>query len=161
MKNKAVFLDRDGVVNEERGEYTFRIEDFRFTCGIFDFMKAARDKGYMLILISNQGGVAKGLYTREDVNRLHLWMQSVLEEKGVMLDDIYYCPHYSGIEPCACRKPSPLMILQAIKKYDIDPSLSIMVGDSERDAEAARGAGVKPLKIKSNEDLRPYISILA
>ena len=161
MKNKAVFLDRDGVINEERGEYTFRIEDFRFTCGIFDFMKAAREKGYLLILISNQGGVAKGLYSCEDVSRLHSWMQAVLEENGIMLDDMYYCPHYPDVEPCSCRKPSPLMILQAIEKYDIDPSLSVMVGDSERDAEAARRAGVKSLKIKPNEDLRPYISILA
>lgn len=159
-RRKALFLDRDGVINVERGEYTFRKEDFLFTPGLIPFLTVARSKGYLLIMISNQGGISRGIYTFRDVETLHSWMQRELEKEGVALDDIYYCPHHDAVEQCLCRKPQPLMLLKAMARHDIDPAQSLFVGDSARDAEAGRRAGVRVLKIVPNEDLSQYLSLL-
>lgn len=157
---KALFLDRDGVINVERGEYTYRKEDFLFTVGLIPFLKAARSRGYLLIMISNQGGISRGIYRFEELEALHDWMQRELGKEGVALDDIYYCPHHDAVEQCLCRKPQPLMLLKAMAFHDVNPALSLFVGDSARDAEAGRRAGVRVLKIGPNEDLTKYLSLL-
>ena len=154
---KAIFLDRDGVINSDVGHYyIYRVEDFVINKGIINSLKRFQDAGYILIVITNQGGVAKGIYSCEDVNKVHHYLETILKENGILLQENYYCPHHETVASCKCRKPSPYMINQAIKKYNIDISMSYLIGDSKRDIEAAEAAGVKGIKIEANEDISSY-----
>jgi len=154
---KAIFLDRDGVINSDVGHYyIYRVEDFVINKGIINSLKRFQDAGYILIVITNQGGVAKGIYSCEDVNKVHHYLETILKENGILLQEIYYCPHHESVASCKCRKPSPYMINQAIQKYNIDISMSYLIGDSKRDIEAAEAAGVKGIKIEANEDISSY-----
>lgn len=157
--NKAIILDRDGVINRERG-YTWRIEDFELTEGVIPFLQAARDKGYIFVVVTNQGGIAKGEYSREDVERVHEYMRELLRSGGIELAEIYYCPHYYKLERCLCRKPGTLMIEKAIARFRIDVAHSFFIGDHERDQEAGNAAGIPFIKIEPNEDLMHYVEIL-
>ena len=158
---KALFLDRDGVINRERGQYTWRKEDFTLTPGIVPFLQAAQAKGYLLIVITNQGGIAKHAYTHEDLQVVHDYMRTLLAQEGIRLTDIYYCPHHDSVSKCLCRKPEPLLFEKAVAQYGIDREASLYVGDYDRDTEAGRRAGIPTLRIASNEDLTPYISMLS
>ncbi|MDE5420628.1 HAD family hydrolase [Ancylomarina sp. DW003] len=154
---KAIFLDRDGVINSDVGHYyIYKVEDFIINKGIVNSLKRFQESGYILFVISNQGGVAKGIYSCEDVDKIHAYLESELKESKVFLQEIYYCPHHDSVASCECRKPSPYMINQAIDKYDIDINRSYMIGDSKRDIEAAEAAGVKGIKIEANEDISIY-----
>jgi len=137
---KAIFLDRDGVINEDFG-YVHRVEDFRFLPGVFEALRHFKALGYKLILITNQSGIGRGYYSEEDFHKLTKWMQEGLEKEGVRLDAIYYCPHHPR-QGCECRKPQPGMLLQAIKEQDIDAKSSWMIGDKPSDIEAAKRAGI-------------------
>jgi D-glycero-D-manno-heptose 1,7-bisphosphate phosphatase len=158
--NKAIFLDRDGVVNIERGEYTWRIEDFSITIGLIDLLKWGKDRGYLLIIISNQGGIGKGVYTIADVEKAHSYLKSILAAHNIQLTDIYYCPHHPNTGKCFCRKPEPVMLEKAIARYNIDISKSVFIGDGERDIEAGKRAGLNTLLIKPNDDLNNYLGVL-
>lgn len=154
---KAIFLDRDGVINSDVGHYyIYKIEDFIINTGIVEALKRFQESGYKLFIISNQGGVAKGIYTCEDVDKVHSHLEARLKEHQIILQEIYYCPHHNSIASCECRKPSPYMINQAVEKYDVDIHNSYMIGDSKRDIEAAQAAGVKGIKIEANEDISIY-----
>jgi D-glycero-D-manno-heptose 1,7-bisphosphate phosphatase len=153
LLNKAIFLDRDGVINRERGDYTFRIEDFQINEGVFECLAAFQKKGYLLILITNQGGISRGIYTTNEFESLSKFMLEQFENEGIRFTEIYYCPHYSGIGKCLCRKPGSLLLEKALARFQIDPQNSFMIGDSERDMDAARAAGVKGLKVKPNENI--------
>ena len=154
---KAIFLDRDGVINSDVGHYyIFRVEDFLINKGIIKSLKRFQKAGYLLFIVSNQGGVAKGIYSCEDVDKVHDYLKSQLKENGIHLQEIYYCPHHESVARCECRKPSPYMINQAIEKYNIDMNTSFLIGDSKRDIEAAEAAGVKGIKIDANEDISIY-----
>ncbi len=119
--NKAIFLDRDGTINSDEGHYyIYKVEDFVFNPGVIDGIRRLNEAGYLIIVVTNQGGVAKGEYTIEDVENLHVYMCKELEKHGAHVDKIYYCPHHSSIDPCKCRKPSPYMIEQAIREFNID-----------------------------------------
>lgn len=150
---KALFLDRDGVLNRERGDYTYTLEDFEVLSEVPAALKVAADKGYLLIVISNQGGIAKGIFTQQRVEELHSKLFSVLNEEGVTLDEIYYCPHHDQVGKCLCRKPEPLMLQKAIARFGIDPSASVMIGDSLRDVQAAEAAGVRGIQIEPNSGI--------
>lgn len=150
---KALFLDRDGVLNRERGEYTYSVQDFEVLPDVVEALKLARHKGYLLIVISNQGGVAKGIYTSERVDELHQKLADQLNESGLKLDEIYYCKHHSAVGKCICRKPNSLMLEKAIARFQIDPRLSILIGDSERDVIAAEKVGVRGILIPSNTSI--------
>ncbi len=142
--NKAFFIDRDGVINSDEGHYyIYKIEDFKFNEEIAEVLSFIRLKGYKLVLITNQGGVAKGQYTVNDIEVLHKYMQEKLAVKDAEFDAIYYCPHHNDISDCDCRKPKPGMILQACKDLNIDPSVSFLIGDSKRDVQAGEAAGLK------------------
>lgn len=155
---KAIFLDRDGTLNNNKDHYyIWRIEDFQLNPGVRETLSELKKRGYLLIVITNQGGVSKGEYSLEDVEDVHTYMRSVLEESGVVLDEVLYCPHHSDQEACLCRKPMPLMIQKALARFDIDPAQSWMVGDSERDVEAGKAAGVRALLVESNGDLRKVL----
>jgi D-glycero-D-manno-heptose 1,7-bisphosphate phosphatase len=140
--NKALFIDRDGVINVDKG-HVYRVDDFKFTDGIFDFCRKYSCAGYLIIVITNQAGIAKGIYTEADFEHLTDWMISRFNENGVTISKVLHCPHhpdYSG--KCECRKPAPGMILQAVKEFDLDISQCILAGDKETDLEAGRRAGI-------------------
>jgi len=159
--NKAVFLDRDGVINDGTQYYTFRPQDFKLNPGVANGLKMLQKAGFLLIVVTNQGGVAKGIYTEKDVEDTHAYMQSLLSNAGISIDAIFYCPHHSDITECNCRKPKPGMILEAIKQFCISPKLSFLIGDSNRDIEAAKAAGVAGIKIEKNENIVPYCQKIA
>lgn len=144
---KAVFLDRDGVINEDTG-YVWRPSDIRFLEGIFSFCRAAKEKGYLLLVVTNQSGIARGLYTEEDFLRLDAWMRQRFAAEGAAIDEVYYCPFHGqeGVGPYRLdsydRKPNPGMILKGQAEYGLDLRQSILVGDRNSDMEAGRRAGI-------------------
>ncbi len=141
--NRALFLDRDGVINVEEN-YLYKIEEFKFIDGIFDLCKYYQDLGYVIIVVTNQSGIARNFYTENDFNTLTSWMIKEFKKNGVKISHVYFCPHYSEISgSCSCRKPEPGMLLQAAKEFNIDLKNSILVGDKERDIEAALNAGLQ------------------
>ncbi len=150
--NKALFIDRDGVINVDK-VHVFRPEDFEFTGGIFDYCRSFADKGYHIIVVTNQAGIAKGLYSEADFLRLTCWMVGQFDNQGIKISKVYHCPHHPDFTgPCECRKPEPGMILQAIKDFDLDISQCILTGDKESDLEAGRRAGIPEINLK----LRQY-----
>lgn len=150
--NKAIFLDRDGVINRERG-FTYRLEDFEILPGLIDVLKEFRKRGYLIIVISNQSGIAKGLYKQSDVEILHDHLTKTLKKENLVFDEIYYCVHHPDVSKCICRKPDSLFVEKAIARFNIDPRLSFFIGDKDRDIEAAHKAGVKGLLIEANSPL--------
>ncbi|MEO0311168.1 MAG: hypothetical protein RIQ89_825 [Bacteroidota bacterium] len=157
MKKKAIFLDRDGVINFERGDYTWLLHDFVINDGLGSALKYFKSLGYYLIVISNQGGIAKGIYTADDFLLLHQALQSFLSHYEVQIDDYYFCPHYTELGQCLCRKPNSLMIERALARYDIDASHSYLIGDKVTDAAAAFAAGVNPIIIEPNTPLSEVV----
>lgn len=139
---KALFLDRDGVVNVEKN-YLHKIDDFELMEGILDVCRFYESQGYLIIIVTNQSGISRGLYTQEDFKHLSDWMVEHFKSLGVTITRIYHCPHHESIDGrCDCRKPEPGMFLDAQKDYDLDMKNSVMIGDNERDIEAAIRAGV-------------------
>ena len=155
---KVVFLDRDGVINIERGEYTFKIEDFKFVEGLFEALKVLKEKGFEFIVITNQGGISKGIYNHNDVINVHSSMQQWFKDADISLLDIYYCPHHSFVEKCICRKPDSLMLEKAIAKYNVNIEKSYFIGDSRRDELAGQKVGLKTMRVTANENLNNYIN---
>lgn len=153
MERGAVFLDRDGVINRERGEHTWKLEDFEILPDVAAGIKAIHEAGLLAIVVSNQSGIGLGLYTHEDVRLLHGYLHRHLGEQGVMIDELYYCPHHPQQGRCLCRKPGRLLLERAIARFGIDPKRSVMIGDRERDIEAAAGAGVKGILVPPNTSL--------
>jgi D-glycero-D-manno-heptose 1,7-bisphosphate phosphatase len=159
-RNKAVFLDRDGVINFEMGDYVYEPENFRLNDGLYEALEKFRDRGYILIVITNQAGIALQRYTHAHVEKLHDILKESLSARGIEIADIYYCPHHPSEGKCLCRKPESLMIEKAIARFNIDPSRSIMIGDREKDMEAASGAGVRGFRITPNESLMNYLDVI-
>jgi len=156
--NKAVFLDRDGVLNRNDDTYyVYHPKDFHINEGVVETLLKLQELGFLLIVITNQGGIAKGLYAHQDVEQIHRIMLDEFETHGIRIEEIYYCPHHPKIEKCLCNKPGSLMLEKSLARFEIDASLSCFIGDSERDIEAAKGAGVPPVKIESNQDLREVL----
>jgi D-glycero-D-manno-heptose 1,7-bisphosphate phosphatase len=140
--NKALFIDRDGVINVDKG-HVFLIEDFEFSEGVFDLCRKYFNTGYLIIVVTNQAGIAKGLYAEEDFINLTDWMIGQFKDNGISITKVYYCPHHLEISgPCMCRKPEPGMLLQAVKEFDLEISECILIGDKESDLEAGRRAGI-------------------
>ena len=149
MKAKpCIFLDRDGVLNKERGDYTFRIEDFEILDGVAEALQLFKSAGYLLVVITNQAGIAKGLYQVEDVLKCHSYLQ---EATGKLIDDLYFCPHHPVKTESLLRKPDSLMLEKAIAKWNIDVESSYMIGDSDRDLISAAKVGVKGLLVQSSK----------
>jgi D-glycero-D-manno-heptose 1,7-bisphosphate phosphatase len=145
MKNKCIFLDRDGVLNVDRVDYVYRMEEFIIPPGVGEALRALKDAGYLLIVITNQSGIAKGIYKREDVYLIH---NAIQEGTGVELDDIYFCPYHEKFDSHSLtRKPGSLMIEKAAAKYEVDMEASWMVGDHERDITAGTRAGLRTIRL--------------
>lgn len=151
---KAIFLDRDGVINREKGSYITNVADFEILPTSLNAIKIFKEKGYLLFVITNQGGIAKGLYTHADLQAMHDKMVNEFKAIGVEFTEIYYCPHHPDYMNCICRKPDSSMLERAIAKYNIDVTKSIMIGDRERDYEAAGKVGLKGILIESNSDIK-------
>jgi D-glycero-D-manno-heptose 1,7-bisphosphate phosphatase len=143
----TVFLDRDGVINVKaaEGHYITKWSDFRFLPGAITAIKLLKDKGFQIIIITNQRGIAKGLMTESDVKAIHAEMQAVLRRNGTGIDGIYICPHEKGT--CHCRKPEIGLFLRAEKNFTIDKQASWMVGDSLSDILAGQNYGIRTIAI--------------
>jgi len=159
--NKAVFLDRDGVIITERGDYNYLPADINLVHGIEESLLELQKKGYIFIVITNQGGIARGLYDHSRVHEIHNDLKSHFESRKIIIQEFYYCPHHPTSSACICRKPESLMLEKALARFDIDVTQSWFIGDNERDIEAGKKAGVKTLLIPSNADLRDYLDQLS
>lgn len=140
--SKALFLDRDGVVNVDH-DYVHKVEEFDFIDGIFELCRRFQEEGYRIVIVTNQSGIARQRYSEADFAELSRWMIAQFAEQGVEINGVYHCPHHPDITgSCRCRKPEPGMLLDAAKDLHLDLERSIMIGDKERDIEAAIRAGV-------------------
>ena len=159
-KSKALFLDRDGVINHDPGDYTYSLEEFVILPTVIDAMKIASDKGYKVIIITNQGGVAKGLYDLAEVKRIHQYLLDTCQKADVEITGIYCSPHHPDFGNSLTRKPESLMMERAIARHYIDASKSVMIGDKQRDLDCAAKVGVSGILMDTNADLIGYISDL-
>lgn len=139
----AAFFDRDGTINVNFG-HVYRLEDLVFVPGVPEIIKGYNDAGTPVIVVSNQAGIAKGLYTEQDMYRFNEYLNDQLREQyGAHIDAFYFCPHHPDFTgPCKCRKPEPGLLFQAAKDWNISLSDSVMYGDKESDCVAAERAGV-------------------
>lgn len=141
-KNKAVFFDRDGTINIEK-KYLFRITDFEFNEGIIELISNYQKDGFLIFIITNQSGLARGFYSEEDYIKLTNWMIQQFQEHKIEITKVYHCPHHPAITGnCSCRKPKPGMILEAIDEFNIDPKQSVVIGDKKSDILAGKSAGI-------------------
>jgi D-glycero-D-manno-heptose 1,7-bisphosphate phosphatase len=158
---KALFLDRDGILNKEIGDYVCTTNELEILPHAIENCKLMQQLGYKLIVITNQGGIAKGRYTLSTLKQIHEKLTHSFLNKGVQFDDIFFCPHHPDFGNCLCRKPKSLLIEKALGKHHLSASQSIMIGDTDRDIEAAKGAGVTAFLSPSNKNwiefIKPYI----
>ena len=148
--NRAVFLDRDGVINRKlENDYVKSWNEFQFLPGVIEAIKAINERGYLVIVVTNQRGIAKGLMTEKDLEEIHRRILKELKKHvedpvrgSAHIDDIFYCPHDIS-DNCNCRKPKPGMLIQAQKKWDIDFAQSYIIGDSNSDIEAGQRVGCR------------------
>lgn len=154
---KAVFLDRDGTINIDRN-YVYRKEDFLFLPGALEGMRKLQKLGYLLIIITNQSGIARGFYTEDAYKKIETWMLEQLAENGIQIADVYYCPHLpeAAVKKyrvvCKCRKPEIGMFEQAVGEHDIDLSRSIAVGDKMRDLEICKNGRTKGFLLYADQE---------
>lgn len=155
--NKAVFLDRDGTINIEKN-YLHKIDEFEYLPGAVEGLKRIYDMGYLLIIVTNQSGIARGYYSEEDFYRLNEWMISDLDTKGIKISKVYYCPHHPDAIvtrykcSCNCRKPSTGMFWQAQREFDIDMSKSYVIGDKLRDVSICKEALIQGILLGDTEE---------
>ena len=148
MPNKAIFFDRDGTLNVDV-HYLHDPAYFVWVEGAIDAIRWANVHGYLVIVVTNQSGIARCYYDEDAVRHLHDWMNAELAAHGAHIDAFYYCPHHTEgsvpayVKQCDCRKPAPGMILRAIVEHDIDPAASFLFGDAASDVTAAEAAGVR------------------
>ena len=138
--SKALFLDRDGIINIDHG-YVYRIKDFEFTKGIFELLKLFIKKGYKLFIVTNQSGIGRGYYTQENFNTLTQWMLDRFTEENITIESVEHCPH-APEESCLCRKPNTAMIEAILSKYPLDLKNSWMIGDKQSDIDLAHNANI-------------------
>ncbi|MCO4291393.1 HAD family hydrolase [Solitalea sp. MAHUQ-68] len=159
--NKAVFLDRDGVLNKELGDYVCTLQDFQVLEHNFKPLKELQERGFLLIVVTNQGGLAKGWYTEETLQAMHGEMRRQYAEHGVEFTEIYYCNHHPEYTSnCFCRKPGSLLLEKAIARFDIDKTKSYFIGDRERDVEAGEKAGVTGILIDSDQPISEILHLI-
>lgn len=147
MSSPAIFLDRDGTINVEK-EYLYRVEDWEWIPGAVEAIKLINQMGWLVIVVTNQAGVARGYYTEDDVDVLHRHVDKLLAVEGAKVNAYYYCPHHPEFgdgRECECRKPNSGMLLAAGRYLDIDLGRSYLIGDKSSDIDAAQNVGVTPI----------------
>jgi D-glycero-D-manno-heptose 1,7-bisphosphate phosphatase len=149
----ALFLDRDGVINHDPGDYTCSPADFEFNPGIFEFLQHAQAQGYLLLVVTNQGGIAKGLYTLETFDQINQKMLNGFAKAGIEIAEVYFCRHHPDYGKCLCRKPGSLFFEKAVARFNISIADSLMIGDRERDLEAAAAVGIRGILVDRNSNL--------
>ena len=147
--NKCIFLDRDGVINKDYVDYTYTIEKFEILPKVVEALKLFKNEGYLLVVITNQSGIAKGIYSHQDVHAVHGYFQ---EQSGNLIDAFYYCPYHGSTSESLTRKPGSLMFEKAIAKFDIDINKSWMIGDRGRDLIPAKKLGIKTIHLCEEEE---------
>jgi D-glycero-D-manno-heptose 1,7-bisphosphate phosphatase len=158
--HKALFLDRDGVINFDPGDYTMSVEEFEILPTVIEALVLAKEKGYKIIIITNQGGLAKGLYSIDEVHKMHDKLRAACADRNVSIDGIYFSPHHPDFGNSLTRKPASLLMERAIAIHRIDTEKSTMIGDRERDVQCAEKVGVKGILIPTNGALFEYVSKL-
>jgi len=156
---KAIFLDRDGVINYDSPEYIKNIDEVRLIPDIVTNLKKIRDYGFKLFIVSNQSAVGRGIISQLELEQINSFIISTLEKENCKIDGLYFCPH-SPDENCQCRKPSPNMIFQAAKQHQIDLINSWMIGDKTSDMEAGKNAGCKTYQIKTNSSISDALNFI-
>lgn len=152
--NAAVFLDRDGVINVDRG-YLHRVEDFELVPGAIEAMQEICRRGMKIVIVTNQSGIGRGYYSEEDYQAVSRFMLSLLAKNKIEVAAVYHCPHTPD-DGCQCRKPQPGMILRGIGEFAIDPGKSWLVGDKTSDIAAARAAGIhRTVLVRSGQPVDP------
>ena len=144
--NKACFLDRDGVLNEDVG-YLHKSEDFKWIDGAVEAIKLLKKNNFLVIVITNQSGISRGYFTSKDVTNLHEWMNKILKKEGIQIND-FFSEDLPNNNPESRRKPSPKMINEAVEKYNLDKTRCFMVGDKKTDLIAAKNASIKGFLFK-------------
>jgi len=147
-RHRAVFLDRDGVINVRLpgGAYVTNWKEFTFCAAVPEALRMLRRAGFLLIVVTNQRGIGRGLMSEDDLEEIHRRMEEELEKEGVVLTAVLHCPHDLD-DLCRCRKPKPGMLEDALKRFPVDREGSLIIGDSETDLEAGRNAGVEGILI--------------
>jgi len=154
---KAIFLDRDGVLNLEKKDYVKSIKEFQIIDGVPKAIVELKKKGFLVIIITNQSAINRGLLTVKILNEIHNHLQEILKNNNTSIDYFYFCPHRPD-EKCKCRKPNPGMILKAAQEHDIDMNQSFMIGDSLTDIQAAEKAGCEGILLNENQTLLEIIT---
>ena len=148
--NKACFLDRDGVLNEDVG-YLHKSEDFKWIDGAVEAIKLLKKNNFLVIVITNQSGINRGYFTSKDVTNLHKWMNKILKKEGIQINDFFFSEDLPNNNPESRRKPSPKMINEAVEKYNLDKTRCFMVGDKKTDLIAAKNASIKGFLFKGGD----------
>jgi D-glycero-D-manno-heptose 1,7-bisphosphate phosphatase len=142
--NKCVFLDRDGVINKDNPNYTYRIESFEILPGVLEALEKLKAAGYLLVIVTNQSGIAQGIYNQQQMEACHAYFQKMCSNR---IDHFYFCPHHPTVTASIARKPGTLMFEKAIAKFNIDVTQSWMVGDRGRDIIPARQLGIRTIQV--------------
>ncbi len=153
MTTKILFLDRDGVINHDPEDYTKNLSELTLLPNATKAVAYATSLGYTIVVITNQAGVGKGLYTHQNVVEIHQYIAQKAEEAGGEIAAFYYCPHNPNATKCLCRKPDHIMVQKALARYNASPSQSLFIGDKPRDVACAEAAGVKGILMPCNGDL--------
>ena len=143
-KAKCIFLDRDGVLNVDNPNYTYRVEDFNIIHGVIEALVVLKKSGFLLVVVTNQSGIAKGIYTQSQVEQCHQYFQ---KECGNLIDQFYFSPYHRTLTESLATKPGTLMFEKAIAKFNIDVQTSWMIGDRGRDIVPARSLGIRTIQI--------------
>lgn len=160
MPKRAIFLDRDGIINEEKKDYVKNLKEFKIYKDVWKAIKILKENDFLIVLITNQSAINRNLLNVQTLNEIHNHLQNYLKMHGTKIDAIYYCPHRPE-ENCICRKPKPEMILHAANDLDIELGNSWFIGDSTTDIEAAKAAGCgKYVLIDSSELLKKVKTIV-
>lgn len=147
MRREAVFLDRDGTINEEVG-YVTDISRFRFMPGVFEAISSLNRAGYLVVIVTNQSAVGRGFMSEDTLRQIHKWMVTQIESHGGKVDAVYYCPH-TPQDKCNCRKPNPGLMEKAQRDFNIDLTKSFIIGDKESDIVLGRAIGCRTVLIRT------------